>query len=291
MSTEPPAVTNTAVTNTAVTNTGPPTAGNTEPPAAKRIPAKRTHHGDTVIDEYAWLTDPSDPATIAHLEAENAYTDAMTAGLAGPREEIFAEIKARTQETDLSVPVRKGGWWRYARTVEGQQYAVYCRRAVRPGEVTPPLPEDGKPLDGEEVLLDENELAAGAGFFALGAFQLSPDGRLLAYSTDFSGDERFTLRVKDLSSGQVLPDEIPGTFYGCAWSADRSALFYVTVDDAWRPYRVWRHEIGSPAAGDTMVFEETDERFWVSVGLTRSERYLSISTASVLTSEVWLLDA
>ena len=262
-----------------------------EPPAAKRIPSERTHHGDTVTDKYVWLTDPGDPETIAYLRAENAYTEAMTAELAGLREKIFEEIKARTQETDLSVPTRKGGWWRYARTVEGQQYAVYCRRAVRAGEVTPPLPEDGKPLDGEEVLLDANELAAGAGFFALGAYELSPDDSLLAYSTDFAGDERFTLRIKDLTSGQTLPDEIPGTFYGCAWSLDGTALFYVTVDDAWRPYRVWRHRVGTPAAEDTMVFEETDERFWVGVDLTRSERYVSIRTASVLTSEVWLLDA
>jgi len=261
------------------------------PPSAKQVPSERTHHGDTVIDEYAWLTDPKDPETIAYLEAENAYMTVLTSGLEGLRSRIFDEIKARTQETDLSVPVRKGGWWRYARTVEGQQYAIHCRRRVLDGETAPPVPEDGKPLEGEEILLDGNELAAGAGFFSLGALSVSPDEKLLAYSTDFSGDERFTLRVKDLASGQVLPDEIPDTFYGCAWSLDGTALFYVTVDDAWRPYRVWRHRVGTPASSDVMVFEETDERFWVGIGLSRNERYLAIHTASVLTSEVWLLDA
>ncbi|HXC85578.1 MAG TPA: S9 family peptidase [Trebonia sp.] len=260
-------------------------------PSAKQVPSKRTHHGDTVIDPYAWLTDPKDPEVIAYLEAENAYMTALTAGLEEPRSRIFEEIKARTQETDLSVPVRKGGWWRYARTVEGQQYAIYCRRRVLNGEVAPPMPVDGKPLDGEEVLLDGNELAGDAGFFQLGVVSLSPDERLLAYSTDFSGDERFTLRVKDLDSGQVLADEIPGTFYGCAWSLDGTALFYVTVDDAWRPYRVWRHLVGTPTASDVMVFEESDERFWVGVRLSRSERYIYIGTASKLTSEWWLLDA
>ena len=160
----------------------------TEPPSAKQVPHERAYHGDTVIDEYAWLADKEDPDTIAYLNAENAYTEAATAGLGKLQDQIFAEIKARTQESDLSVPVRKGGWWQYARTVEGQQYAVHCRRAVRPGEVIPPLAENGQPLDGEEVLLDENELAAGAGFFALGAYQPSPDWRWLAYSTDFSGD-------------------------------------------------------------------------------------------------------
>lgn len=261
------------------------------PPAAKRIPAKRTHHGDTVVDDYAWLTDPKNPETIAYLEAENAYTEALTAGLAGLRQDIFDEIKARTQETDLSVPVRKRGWWRYSRTVEGQQYPIFCRRKAAPGETTPPLPEGGKPLDGEEILLDSNELARGHDYFSLGAVEVSPDSTRLAYSTDFSGNERYTLRVKDLSSGEDLADEIPNTTYGCAWSLDGGTLFYVTVDDAWRPYRVHRHVIGTPADQDVIVFEESDEKFWTGIGLTRSDRYLEIHTASKLTSEVWLLDA
>jgi oligopeptidase B len=262
-----------------------------EPPSAKRIPHERTYHGDTVVDEYAWLADKDDPDTMAYLKAENAYTEAATERLRPLEDQIFAEIKARTQESDLSVPVRKGGWWQYARTVEGQQYAVHCRRAVRPGEVIPPLAEDGQPLDGEEVLLDDNELAAGAAFFALGAYQPSPDWRWLAYSTDFTGDERFTIRIKDLATGALLPDEIPGSYYGCSWSLDGSVLFYLTVDDAWRAYRVWRHRVGTPAEQDDIVFEEADERFHVQVGHTRSERFIVVRTASVLTSEVWLLDA
>ena len=263
----------------------------TAPPAAARIPAERTYHGDTVIDEYAWLADKENPETIAFLDAENAYTQAMTADQAPLRGAIFDEIKARTQETDLSVPARKDGWWYYTRTVEGMQYPLHCRRAVRPDDSGPPLTGDGGPLDGEEVLLDGNELAAGREFFSLGAFDVSPDGRLLAYSTDFAGHERFTMRVKDLVSGETAADEIPGTFYGSAWSADGSALFYVTVDEAWRPYRVWRHVVGTPAGADVVVFEEADERFWVGVRLTRSERFLVVSAASKLTSEVWLLDA
>ena len=280
MSTEPPA--------------GPVTeqpVREAEPPTAKLVPTERTYHGDTVIDEYAWLAAKDDPDTIAYLQAENAYTEAATAGLASLRDQIFAEIKARTQESDLSVPVRKGGWWHYSRTVEGEQYAVHCRRGVRPGEVIPPISADGRPLDGEEVLLDGNELAAGHDFFAIGTFRPSPDQRWLAYSTDFTGNERFTLRIKDLATGALLPDEIPDTYGGCAWSLDGSTVFYVTVDAAWRPYRVWRHRIGTPAEADTIVFEEADERFHVYVSLTRSERYLLIRSASELTSEVWLLDA
>ena len=262
-----------------------------EPPAARRVPHERAFHGDTFVDEYTWLTDKDNPETIAFLEAENAYTEAMTAGQEGLREAIFGEIKARTKETDLSVPSRKGGWWYYVRTVEGQQYPVFCRRAARPDDAGPPVSEDGAPLDGEEVLLDGNELAGGRQFFAMGAYAVSPDGRLLAYSTDFSGAERFTLRVKDLVTGETAADEIPDTFYGAAWSLHGSALFYTTVDDAWRPYRVWRHMVGTAAAEDVLVYEESDQKFRVGVGLTRSERFLVLSVASSVTSEAWLLDA
>jgi oligopeptidase B len=260
-------------------------------PVAKRVPAERTHHGDTVVDEYAWLAAKDDPETIAHLTAENAYTEARTAHLAELRATLFEETRRRTQETDLSVPARKNGYWYYTRTVEGQQYGVQCRRAVRDGETDPPVSVDGAPLDGEEVLLDGNLLAEGHDFFSLGAFDVSPDGRWLAYSTDFNGDERFTLRVKDLSTGEVLADEVPDTFYGTAWSADASVLFYVTVDDAWRPHRVWRHRIGTPATEDVVVYQEDDERFWVGVELTRSEKFILIDAHSKVTSEVRVVPA
>jgi len=262
-----------------------------EPPQAKRIPTERTYHGDTVVDEYAWLADKADRATIAFLEAQNAYTEAVTVGQADLRGAIFAEIKGRTQETDLSVPVRKGGWWYYSRTIEGRQYGVRCRRAVREDAERPPMTDDGSPLDGEEILLDGNELAGDSPYFSIGTFSVSPDGTKLAYSTDYAGDERFTMRFKDLVTGEVAAEEIPDTYYGAAWSRDGSALFYVTVDDAWRPYRIWRHLIGTVVGQDRIVFEEADERFFAGVSLTRSERYLVISSNSKLTSEAWLLDA
>jgi oligopeptidase B len=261
------------------------------PPAAKRVPSERTHHGDTFVDEYAWLAAKDDPDTIAFLEAENTYTEALTSGQKDLREAIFGEIKARTKETDLSVPVREGGWWYYSRSIEGKQYMLHCRRAVRPDDAGPPMTEDGGPLDGEVVLLDANEMAGDKPFFRIGAFDVSPDGRLLAYSTDLSGNERYTMRFKDLQTGEIAPDEIPDTYYGAAWSADASALFYITVDDAWRPYRVWRHMIGTSASEDVLVFEESDAKFNVGVGLTRSKRYLMIGSASSLTSEIRMLDA
>src|SRR5215472_13187664 len=149
----------------------------TPPPLARPMPAERRQHGDVVTDDYAWLAAKDNPEVIAYLTAENAYTDEATAHLAGLRDTVFAEIKARTQETDLTVPARKGGWWYYARTVEGQQYRIHCRRPVGPGEVTPPMPGDGRSPAGEQFLLDGNELAAGSAFFALGAFSVSPDGK------------------------------------------------------------------------------------------------------------------
>jgi oligopeptidase B len=261
------------------------------PPAASRVRHERTHHGDTVVDEYAWLAGKDNPETIAYLEAENAYTEAMTAGQAGLRETIFGEIKGRTKETDLSVPTRKRGWWYYIRMVEGKQYPLNCRCPAPPGQTAPPSVDGDGPLPGEEILLDWNELAGDAAFFSLGELSISTEGRMLAYSTDFTGGERYTLRIKDLVTGETTPDEIPDTHYGCVWSLDGSALFYTTTDAAWRPFRVWRHLVGTPVADDVIVLEESDERYWVGLGGTRSERYLVLTTSSKLTSEVWLLDA
>lgn len=261
-----------------------------QPPVAKTVPHERVHHGDRVDDPYFWLADKENKEVVEYLEAENAYTEASTAGQADLRERIFQEIKRRTKETDLSVPSRKGGWWYYSRTQEGKQYSIHCRLAAD-GETPPVLPEDGSALPGEQVLLDGNALAEGHGFFSLGTFDVSPDGRRLAYSVDFAGNERFTLKVKELDTGEVLPDEIPETSYGTAWSLDGSTVFYLTVDEAWRPYRVHRHAVGTPAAEDALVYEEPDERFWVGVGLTRSERYIEIGIGSKTTSETRLLDA
>jgi oligopeptidase B len=259
-------------------------------PVAKRVPVTRERHGDAVVDEYAWLLHKEDPDTIAYLEAENAYTQKVTAGQEALRDEIFAEIKRRTQETDLSVPLRKGGYWYYSRQEEGKQYSIACRTAVTGDGMTPPQ-SDGGPLPGEEIMLDGNVLAEGHDFFQLGVAEVSPDGRLLAYSTDFSGDERFTLRVKNLSTGQDLDDVLEGLFYGAAWSADSSTLHYVTTDDAWRPAKVWRHTLGTPRDSDILVHDETDERFWTGVDLSRDQRFLIIEANSKVTSEVWLIPA
>src|SRR5258708_35398298 len=205
------------------------------PPAARRVPYDRTFHGDTFVDEYAWLAEKNDPETIAYLEAENAFTEAMTAGQAGLRNAIFGEIKARTQETDLSVPTRKGQWWYYTRTVEGMQYPVYCRRAVRPDDTGPPAGQDGAPLEGEEGLRDGNELAGDEKFFSMGAYDGSPDGRRLAYYTEFIGSDRSSMRIKNLRTAQTAADQIPDPLYRSAWPRVGPTPIYLLPDVTSRP--------------------------------------------------------
>ncbi|MFL0181661.1 S9 family peptidase [Mycobacterium sp. SMC-15] len=262
------------------------------PPSAKRVASTRTHHGDVFVDSYEWLRDKSDPAVIAHLEAENAYTDATTAHLEPLRQDIFDEIKARTKETDLSVPARRGDWWYYARTFEGRQYGVHCRCPVSsPDDWDPPQLEEATEIPGEQVLLDQNAEAEGHDFFALGAASVSPDSRVLAYSVDVVGDERYTLRFKDLSTGELLADEIAGIGAGVTWATDNQTVYYTTVDEAWRPDTVWRHRIGNPADSAEQVYHEADERYWLSVGRTRSDAYVLIAAGSSITTEVRYADA
>ncbi len=222
-------------------------------PVAPRRPSPRTHHGETVDDDYEWLRDKESPEVVAHLEAENAYTEARLAHLEPLRKRIFEEIRARTLETDLSVPVRQGAYWYYARTVEGSQYPIRARAPIdaslgsdAPSAWVPPVLEPGVPVPGEQVLLDDNVEAEGHEFFSLGSFDVSVDGTRLAYAVDVVGDERFTLRIRDLESGTDLVDEVPGTFPGAVFSPDGRYVFYPTVDDAWRPWRVWRHEVARP---------------------------------------------
>ena len=252
-----------------------------QPPHAAKQPYTRTFHGREFVDNYEWLREKENPEVIAHLEAENAYTEAMTANLAPLTEKVYEEIKSRVKETDMSVPRRQGNWWYYGRTVEGKSYGISCRVPVEGDPWTPPEVTDDMP--GEQVLLDSNELAEGHEFFALGASSVSTSGRFLAYSVDTEGDERFTLRIKNLDTGELLEDQLENVFYGATWAGE-DYLFYIRMDDAWRPYQVWRHHVGS-TEDDVLVYQEDDERFAVGVGADRAERYLFIAASSSLTTE------
>ena len=260
-------------------------------PIAKRIEHRREHHGDVFIDPYEWLRDKSSEEVIAHLAAENAYTDTVTADLEPLRQQIFDEIKARTKETDLSVPTRRGDWWYYGRSFQGKQYGVQCRCPVAdPDDWIPPQFDENTEIAGEQILLDENVEAEGHDFFSLGAATVSVDGNVLAYSVDVKGDERYTLRFKDLRTGERYDDEIVGIGAGATWAADNHSVYYVTVDDAWRPDTVWRHRLGAGLPAER-VHHEPDERFWVAVGRTRSNKYVIIAAGSAVTSELLYGDA
>lgn len=247
-----------------------------QPPIAKIVPKSITTHGETRVDNYFWLRDREDPDTIAYLEAENAYTGQMLAPLADLREELYVEMLGRIQQTDLTVPIPRGPFEYYARTEEGKAYPIYCRR-LRGVE------------DGEKVLLDLNEIAKDVPYLRLGNYAVSPDHSLLAYAVDVSGDEVYTAYVKNLATGELLAERIPNTYYGLAWYNDNRSFVYVTLDEAKRPYRAWRHTIG--AAPDVLLLEELDERFHLTLDRSRSGRRLFVNLHSSITSEVHVLDA
>lgn len=263
-----------------------------QPPVAPARPRTRSHHGDEFADAYDWLRAKDDAEVIAHLEAENAYTDQRTAHLEGLRTRLFEEIKGRTLETDLSVPSRRGQWWYYGRTVEGKQYGIHCRAPLAsPDDWTPPELSADAAVPGEEVLLDGNVEAAGHEFFSLGSLEVSTDGTRLLYGVDVEGDERYTLRIRELVSGADLDDVVANTSAGATFSPDGRHIVYTTVDDAWRPDTVWLHEVGTEASSDVRLFHEPDERYWVGAGFTRSDRYLVIEVGSSITSEEFLVPA
>src|SRR6476646_3465600 len=262
-----------------------------KPPEAKRVGARREHHGDVFIDPYEWLRDKSNPEVVDYLKAENDYTEYATEDLAPLRQKIFDEIKARTKETDLSVPTRRDDWWYYGRSFEGKQYSVQCRcPVIDPGDWTPPQLDEETEIPAEQILLDENVEAEGHDFFALGAATVSLDGNILAYSVDVKGDERYTLRFKDLRTGALYEDQIVDIGAGATWAADNHTIYYVTVDDAWRPDTVWRHRLGSGLPAER-VYHEPDEKFWLAIGRTRSSKYIIIAAGSAVTTEMRYGDA
>jgi oligopeptidase B len=243
------------------------------PPVPPRRPRTLTLHGDERVDEWYGLRD-ADDAVIAYLTAENEHTEAVLAATKPLRDRVFDEIRARVQETDTSAPVPYGPWEYYERTVEGLQYPVACRRARGGGD--------------EQVILDENELAQGHEYFSLGQSTVSPDHNVLAYTVDYTGNERYALRFRDLTSGRDLPDEVANVYYGIAWYDDSRTLLFTRPDDAMRPYQVRRYALGGP---DDLVFEEADDRYFLHVFRARSGRFVLFGSESKLTSEWWFAPA
>jgi oligopeptidase B len=246
-------------------------------PRAKQVPFVHDRPTGPVDDPYAWLRDRNDPDTIDYLEAENAHTAAWFEPRAGLQTELFEEIKSRVQETDTSAPVAFDDWWYEVATEEGLSYPIHRRGRTAA-------------TAGDQVLLDQNEEARGHEFFDIGAFEVSPDHSLLAWSADINGDEHYTMRVRDLDTGADTSDRIDDTTWaGTAWSLDGRYLFYVVADEQERPYRVMRHRVGTPQHDDVEVFADHDERFYVGIGATRSKQFIVIHTGSKTTSENWLI--
>jgi oligopeptidase B len=262
------------------------------PPVADREDTTEDRHGTPSPRPYAWMKDRDDPRLRPLLEAENAWTRQQLAPLDALRDTVFDEIVAHVQQDDAGAPVVRDAFAHYVRMRTGVEQAVHCRRPV--GTWTPgaPPPED----EHEQVVLDENVLAEATGYCSLGALSVSPDEALLAYALDVDGAERFTLRVRDLGSGEDLEDTVGPEHgrplgSGVAWGSDSRHLYYTVLDDAHRPHEVWRHVLGTPAGDDTLVLAEPDERYWMGVGRERSGRFVVVQLGSSITAETHLLDA
>ncbi len=247
------------------------------PPVAPRRPHTWARPTGDVEDPWAWMADHDDPELIDYLRAENAHTEAWFAPHAAVTDAIYDEIRSRVQETDLSAPVEHGGWWYVTRTEEGLAYPVHHRGPTH-DEAT------------ASVVLDENLEAGDHEYFDLGALDPSIDHRLVAWSADTTGDERHTLRIRDLTTGADLPDVVHGVSNaGTAWSRDGAWLFYVRPDDQERPFEVWRHRVGTDVGDDLLVLREHDERFYLAIGNTRSEDWIVVHAGSKTSAETHVI--
>jgi oligopeptidase B len=269
----------TALGSSLAAQTAPPRGSESpSPPVAAKRPKVDTVLGHVRVDDYFWLRDDrrAAPDVIAYLQAENAYADAELRHTEPLQKKLYAEMVGRIKETDLSVPERIDGFWYYTRTVKGKQYGIFCRKR-------------GSLKAKEEVLLDENAVAGGRKFSRVGIRRVSPDGNLLAYTWDTTGGEWYTLLVKDLRTGRILPDRADSVNYSAEWAADNRTLFYGRDDDAHRAYRVYRHTLG--ATSDTLVFDEPDQLFNVDLRKSKDRAYLLINSESYTQSDTRYLRA
>jgi oligopeptidase B len=248
-----------------------------KPPVAKRVSKTDVVHGDRRADDYFWLREKSNPDVVAYLEAENAYTDSVMKPTERLQKKLYDEMLSHIKQTDLSVPHRDRGYFYYSRTEEGKQYPIYCRKK-------------GSLDSAEQVTLDPNELGKGFPFFSVGAYSVSDDGRLLAYTFDTTGFRQYTLHIKNLDSGELLSDEA-AKVGSVVWAADNHTVFYSVEDEAKREYRLYRHALGAPSNDDVLVYEEADERFDIAAGRSRSRQYIFMSSNSQTASEVQYIRA
>ena len=248
------------------------------PPVARISTVENNLHGATWTDDYFWLRERGKPQVMDYLTAENAYAEAVMGHTADLREELYRQMRGRIKEEDYTVPVKDGDYYYYDRTEEGKQYSIQCRKK-------------GKLEATEEVILDENELAAGLDYMEIGQLAVSPNHRLLAYSVDTNGSEIYTIYVKDLKSGELLADRVPRAYYPLVWGNDNKTLFYTVLDDALRPYQLYRHKLGTDYLNDELVYTENDQAFELGIAKTRSKKYILLTLESNTTTEVHYLRA
>ena len=263
------------------------------PPVVRQEPHRREVHGDVFVDSYEWLRDKSSSEVIAHLEAENAYTDAVTAAQEPLREAIFGEIQRRTHEASVSLPSRRGNWWYFSRMIEGGQHPIYCRiAATEPaaelaGWVPPVLDPDVRRAD-EQVLLDANAQSQQHDFYSVGSLDISPDGRLLAHTEDTTGDERYTLQIRNLESGELLADSLGNIGPVVEFLPDGKSLLYTVIDESWRPNELRIHRLGEDPASDVLLWHEADPEMWLGGHLSDDRRFIVASAGNSELDEVRL---
>ncbi len=249
------------------------------PPVAKKVAKELTAHGHTRIDNYYWMNERENPEVIAHLEAENAYKDAAMKHTEVLQEKLYDEIKSKIKQEDESVPYKDNGYFYYSKTVPEKEYGVTCRKK-------------GSLDSAEEVILDENVLAADHEYFAVGGMSVSPDNNLMAYGVDLVSRRKYTISFKNLETGEMLADEIPLTTGGAIWANDNKTVYYVLKDDVTlRSEKIMKHVLGTPVEQDEEVYYEEDETYSTFIYKTKSEKYLIIGSQSTLTSEFRFLDA
>lgn len=248
------------------------------PPVAKVVPKVDTLHGEVRIDDYYWLRERENTEIIQYLEAENEYTEAMMKHTEKFQKELYEEIVGRIKETDLTVPERGGDYYYYSRTEEGKQYRIYCRKRAR--------------LEAEEeILVDVNALAVGHEYCVLRALLASPNHELLAYTVDTTGSETYALYIKNLNTGKLLTDVIDSTSGSVEWANDNKTIFYTTLDEAKRPYKLFRHELGGDPKDDRLIYHEEDDAYFLDISKTRSKEYLLMGLGSMTTTEMHYLKA
>ncbi|MDX5418452.1 MAG: oligopeptidase B, partial [Hymenobacteraceae bacterium] len=268
----------TATATVEQTTNAPETTTQPQPPAASKIPKELVAHGHTRTDNYYWLNERENPEVIAYLNAENDYTKQVMSDTEELQEKLFNEIVGRIKQTDESVPYKKNGYFYYTRFEAGKEYPIFARKK---GTL------DAK----EEIMINANERAEGLNYYNAAGMSVSPNNQLLAFGEDNVSRRQYTIRFKNLQTGEILPDRIPNTTGGAVWANDNKTVFYTMKDPALRSFKIFRHTLGTPTSQDKEVYHEADETFSTFVYKTKSEKYIIIGSSSTVSQEYRFVDA